>query len=224
MADIGSRGRTVIFISHSMPMILRLCTRVILIDAGRIVADGAPHEVSRRYMQSEAGGTAERIWHDQKAAPGDHVARLQAVRVRNVRGDVVGTFDIQEPVYLEIQYWSLQSTLFPTAAFHLINEDGITLFASIDFNDRTWASTPRSAGLVTATCRIPGNFLAEGQFFVLAAVTSYNPDAIHALEHDAVAFQVVDRSQGDGVRGPFSGAWPGVLRPHLEWKVVKESA
>jgi lipopolysaccharide transport system ATP-binding protein len=48
---------------------------------------------------------------------------------------------------------------------------------------------------------------------------SYNPNAIHSMERDAVSFQVVDRSERDGVRGPWAGNWPGVLRPMLEWKI-----
>ena len=50
-------------------------------------------------------------------------------------------------------------------------------------------------------------------------VCTYDPLHDHAVELDAVAFQVVDRSEGDGVRGVHVGEWPGVVRPKLEWKV-----
>ena len=73
-------------------------------------------------------------------------------------------------------------------------------------------------GLVRSTCHVPGNFLAEGQIFVLAAVCSYNPDFVHLFERDVVSFQIVDRSEGDGVRGEYGGVWPGVVRPMLEWR------
>jgi lipopolysaccharide transport system ATP-binding protein len=72
---------------------------------------------------------------------------------------------------------------------------------------------------VTTTCRIPGNFMAEGRIFVHAAVASINPVVEHAIERDAVSFQVVDRSTGDGVRGEWGAEYPGVLRPMLEWTV-----
>jgi lipopolysaccharide transport system ATP-binding protein len=75
-------------------------------------------------------------------------------------------------------------------------------------------------------CHIPGNFLAEGRVIVTAVVSTYNPTVVHALERDAVAFVVVDRSEGDGVRGVFANEFPGVVRPMLEWEVdqVSESA
>jgi len=72
---------------------------------------------------------------------------------------------------------------------------------------------------VRAKCEIPGNFLAEGRFSVLAAVCTYDPDIVHAIERDAVTFQVVDRSGGEGVRGTFARPWPGVVRPMLRWEV-----
>ena len=78
-------------------------------------------------------------------------------------------------------------------------------------------------GLVRCTCRIPGNFLAEGRVSVVAGVGSYNPDVVHVMERDAVSFQVVDRSDGDGVRGVYAGVWPGVVRPMLAWDVATES-
>ena len=38
-------------------------------------------------------------------------------------------------------------------------------------------------------------------------------------EREAVSFVVVDRSDGQGVRGPYAGDWPGVVRPMLDWRV-----
>jgi hypothetical protein len=54
---------------------------------------------------------------------------------------------------------------------------------------------------------------------VHASVRSINPVVVHLLERDAVSFQVVDRSQVDGVRGEWVGDYPGVVRPMLEWTV-----
>ena len=90
---------------------------------------------------------------------------------------------------------------------------------SNDFNNPEWKNRERSRGLVRATCWIPGNFLAEGRLIVWAAVSTYNPTVVHAQEQDAVAFHVVDRSAGDGVRGEYVGDWPGVVRPMLRWTV-----
>jgi len=40
MQQVGDEGRTVLFVSHNMPAITRLCERAILLDDGKLVADG----------------------------------------------------------------------------------------------------------------------------------------------------------------------------------------
>ena len=41
MQDVGRAGRTVIFVSHSMPAIARLCPKTVLLDAGSVARFGA---------------------------------------------------------------------------------------------------------------------------------------------------------------------------------------
>src|ERR671939_966590 len=48
--ELGTRGRTVLFVSHSMPAVLRLCSRVLLLDGGRVIADGPTHQAVRHYL------------------------------------------------------------------------------------------------------------------------------------------------------------------------------
>jgi lipopolysaccharide transport system ATP-binding protein len=49
---IAGTGRTVLFVSHQMSVLQRLCTRAILIDNGRVQADGSAGEVVRCYLQT----------------------------------------------------------------------------------------------------------------------------------------------------------------------------
>jgi lipopolysaccharide transport system ATP-binding protein len=217
--DVSSHGRTVLFVSHSMPTILRLCQRVILLQRGAVAGDGPADEMTRQYLNSGADRAAERVWPDRDKAPGDAVARLHAVRVRNARGAVSETVDLSEPFEIEVEYWNLQDRVKPTVSIHLVNEDGVLLFVSNDFVNPDWWASARRPGLVRAACLVPGHLLSEGQFFILAAVCSYNPDHIHALERDAVSFQTVDQHDVDRVREKYTRLWPGAMRPRLEWKV-----
>lgn len=220
MEEIGGQGRTILFVSHSMPMILRLCNRVLLLGNGLLLADGDSNAVVKEYLKSKTGSFSEKRWIRPEDAPGDSVARLKSIRVLNKNHESTEIIDILEDFYVEVEYWNFEDKLRPTAIIHLINSDGVTLFASNDFNNKEWAETPRRYGVVRSTCCIPGNFLAEGSIYILVAVGTYNPNIVHALERDAVVFQVVDRSEGKGVRGEYSGGnWPGVIRPYLKWNV-----
>lgn len=217
--DIGASGRTVIFVSHSMPAMLRLCRRAVLLDKGRSILQGSTHEVVRTYLETDLGRTSERRWPAEDA-PGDEVAKLLSVRVVPTSTDAPDEVDIRRPVDIEVVYWSESpGSLRPYANLHFFNEEGVCLFITSDGSNQQWWSTPRIRQLVRSTVRIPGNFLAEGRVIVSAAVSTMNPTVIHAIEYDAIAFHVVDRSQGEAARGEWAGEFPGVVRPKLEWSI-----
>jgi lipopolysaccharide transport system ATP-binding protein len=219
MKEVGSSGRTVLFVSHSIPTVLRLCGRVLLLEGGALVGDGSPHEIAGRYLHPLSGSSAERVWPSPSDAPGDSVARLRAVRVTDQHGQLAATIDITEGVILEGEYWNLEPSLKVTMCFWVMNEDGTCVFCTADFNNLAWWNSPRERGVVRARCRIPGNFLGEGRFFVLAALSTYDPDIVHCNEPDAVTFQVLESASGGSVRGPYSRDWPGIVRPMLEWDI-----
>jgi lipopolysaccharide transport system ATP-binding protein len=50
MHDVTQQGRTVLFVSHNMMAIKTLCSRAILLDAGRIVCDGSVDRVTSAYL------------------------------------------------------------------------------------------------------------------------------------------------------------------------------
>jgi lipopolysaccharide transport system ATP-binding protein len=163
---------------------------------------------------------------DPATAPGDDRIKLRSIRVVDEDGKPAPEVDIRDPVVVEVDYWNLSEDrrFHPFANIHLYNSEGDCLFVSSDANNIEWRKRPRSKGLVHVRCGIPGNFFAEGGVFVTVAVSSLGPTVIHALENDAVAFHVMDPSEGDGVRGEWVGDYPGVVRPMLQWEATEEPA
>lgn len=51
MGDVAEEGRTVLFVSHNMGLVQSLCDRGILIEKGKILADGPITEVVDQYLQ-----------------------------------------------------------------------------------------------------------------------------------------------------------------------------
>jgi len=52
MSEIRSQGRTILFVSHDMAAITRLCRRVVLLENGSVTADGDPTQVVNQYLHS----------------------------------------------------------------------------------------------------------------------------------------------------------------------------
>ncbi len=71
MDEVAHHGRTVVFVSHKLGAVRRLCQRVLYLDAGRLVADGPTQGVLARYVRDAlvppagadgAGGTRFGAW------------------------------------------------------------------------------------------------------------------------------------------------------------------
>jgi lipopolysaccharide transport system ATP-binding protein len=219
MEEVSKCGRTVLFVSHNMVSIARLCNQGLLLQGGQKVFFGGIHELIARYNENIFNATSEKVWPDGSHAPGDHSVRLRAVRLLTNSNELVeGAIDINEGFAIEIEYELLDvdGDRIPIAAINLINENGIILFASSDFRRAQAVDNISDKNVVKAVCHIPGYLLAEGRFSVLAAMVSYNPNIVHAIAPDAVSSQAIERTCS-GVRGECAQGWPGLVRPRLEW-------
>ena len=216
MQDVGQQGRSVLFVSHNMPAITRLCERVLLLDGGRLIKDGAANDVVNAYLQSGVGTAPIREWLDAGLAPGGEITRLRAIRVRGAEGRVDDVVDIRKPVGIEVEYEILQPDEVIMTHISLQNEDGIVAFSAFDTDPR-WRSQPRPRGRYVTTAEIPGNLLAEGMFFVTVGQVTRFPGRKQFHERDVIAFRVVDNIEGDSARGDYTSAFPGVVRPRLSW-------
>ena len=50
MRDVSTRGKTVLIVSHNMTAVQGLCSRAVLLERGRLVANGKPGEVIEAYV------------------------------------------------------------------------------------------------------------------------------------------------------------------------------
>lgn len=216
MQDVGQAGRTVLFVSHNMAAITRLCSRTILLQEGRILSDGPSNQVVGVYLRSGVGSTAAREWADPAKAPGNDIVRLRAVRARTADGQVSEAVDIRQPIGIEMEFEVLQSGHVLVPDVRLFNDDGILIFAAFN-QDPEWRKRLRVMGRYRSTAWIPGNLMAEGTFIVSTAISTLEPLNVHLYEQDAIAFQVVDSLDGDSARGDYAGSMPGVIRPILQW-------
>src|SRR5437868_10135100 len=67
--ELQERGATVLFVSHDAAAVLALCTRAVLLSAGRVIADGAPADVLHHYQRIVM--EREQEYEDEAARAGD---------------------------------------------------------------------------------------------------------------------------------------------------------
>lgn len=216
MKDVGASGRTVLFVSHSMPAVTRLCPRAILLRNGTLAIDGPAHDVVTTHLHAGLGTTAAKTWADPTTAPGRDVVKLRSIRIRSEDESITEAVDIRLPIGIEMEYEVIKPGRVLLPHFWLVNEDGIEVFSSHDL-DPQWRGKPRPMGRYISTAWIPGNLMAEGTFFVTPAMITVNPNYFQFREEEVIAFHVVDSQDGDSARGDWTGKMGGIMRPLLNW-------
>jgi len=78
--EMQSRGTTILFVSHEPTLVRALCSRAILLNGGRMLADGAPVDVLNRYQRLIMAREEAYDDADQQAAetPGEGATRERA--------------------------------------------------------------------------------------------------------------------------------------------------
>src|SRR5256714_13597536 len=114
MKDVATAGRTVLFVSHNMAAVQRLCTRALLLEDGKVIQNGPVPQVVLKYLDSGIKQQGERVWTKAARAPGNDVVRLRAVRARDSEGAVRSDFSVTEPFSIEVEFHVL-------AAGHLLD-------------------------------------------------------------------------------------------------------
>ena len=217
MGQVARGGRTVLFVSHNMPAVTRICPRCIMLERGQLVQDGPSSKVIKLYLGSDIGSSSLRKWKNIGDRPGNEVTTLREVRVVTENGELSDTVDIRYPVGVAMEFEVHQSGYKLVPNFHFFNEEGTLLFVAGD-RDAKWEGRPRPKGRYTCTAWVPGNLFSEGWIIVSVAITQLDPIIVHFFEREAVAFQVVDAIESDSVRGSYAGDIPGVIRPMLKWE------
>lgn len=218
MEDVGKQGRTVLFVSHSMPAVTRMCERVILLNAGRKILDGPPHDVVRQYLQGDGEVSSDgRNWEIDDA-PGGNYVRLTGAKVLGIDGKTSHSHDIRNPIKVEIEYQVLESgfNLMPTIS--LSNHEGVLLCVLLD-QDEAWRKQKRAAGKYISRVTVPGNFLCEGQIYINVIMWTLEPSRhMEFNEREVLTFQVIDSFEGGSARGEWRDDLPSAIRPIFNWE------
>jgi lipopolysaccharide transport system ATP-binding protein len=213
MGDAAKGGRTVLFVSHNMSAVQSLCSRAIVLRAGRAAFDGATAEVMPVYLDQPENLQAE--WHDDRtgAAKPTGDVRLVGVRVRRADGPVVGRLAAFEPFEIEIDYSVSRPTLCQIA-FRVNKDDGETVFTTGDGDQGNTFCRSRLPGRCRARVRIPGHLLPPGRYHLLVAANRPSETA-HDLLEKVLHFEVDSVGSLRKIDGRF-----GAVVPLLDWTDV----
>jgi len=187
MAEVERAGRTVLFVSHNLDAVIRLCPRSIWLDEGRVQATGDTAEVVDAYLAAGQGEAGTRSWN---SAASDDAARLGRVSILDGDHKPRAVLDRSKSFVVEIEF----TVDHPSPSLDLavvISTNRGTRVVNEAVSDRL--GTEFNLGTHRARLKIPP-ILGVGNYRVGVWIGSVYEDSV--WEEEALSFRLEGVTQG----------------------------
>lgn len=208
MNDVSRSGKTVLFVSHNLGAISRLCSRAIWLDRGALIDDSPSHDTVNHYLKAHSAPTAERRW--MRAAEQYGKVALRLVRVCQPDGIPATSVDITKPMQIEIEVDVATPMTECNVAYRIIASDGTVVLQSSDAFSATGGA--KAEGIWRLRSGLPPYTLNAGVYTLTVTADIPNQEILF-VEENVLAFTVQPTCP---VMGRYSSdAWKGLIGPGL---------
>jgi ABC-type polysaccharide/polyol phosphate transport system ATPase subunit len=145
MSEVGRHGRTVLYVSHDLGSITRLCPRAIWLEKGRVRADGPAPEIVSSYLDRGVAATLAAEFLDDDELP----CALTSVAIRDLHGELLSRPRRDQPFVVDLGMRVRAPTPGLDMAIWLLNETGARVI------DEDWSDAEPDRNLL---CQEPGDY------------------------------------------------------------------
>lgn len=214
MHEFGRSGRTVIFVTHDLSVLSRLCQKGIFLSEGRVVAEGEMKSVIKCYLNSGLSPRQEWTSTDTMSDVLTRGLAIRNVRVLSSRNVLTDVFQANEPCIIEVTYQVSGPDVSSRISLEIETGEGEIVLTTTDCDSKGGADLLREPGIYTCRCIIPPHFLAPGAYFVTAAASRTD-----RVEWDRVAKALMFQISEIGSLY-LVDARPGMIAPILNWERI----
>jgi len=193
MKDVGKEGRTVIFVSHNMGAVRRLCQTALLFKDGKIIEKGSTENVIDLYL-SNTDLCAE---FKDRGPDFNKVMHLRSARLIDDKLNIRDHFARNEPGFVEVVYDINRPIDNVHVVCHFVDSEDRIIVSTGDCDVNRQLQQKREPGTYLAKFMIPTDILNEGEYsliFALGIPFMLNYDR----QTDAVRFSLSDPRKSGG--------------------------
>ncbi|WHZ13339.1 MAG: Teichoic acid export ATP-binding protein TagH [Nitrospira sp.] len=204
MDEVRRDGRTVILVSHDLPVVAGLCQRAILLRQGTVVGDGRPQQIIEQYMSEAYSGSGASL-ADRKDRYTQGELMVQSITFHNEKLETVQPALSGQHLVIRVHYASHVRKVFKEMRVMVVlNRDERTVcILSTDLVDRT---PLHLEGNGYVDFHLPHLPLCGGRYFLHVAIE--NNTVTQDWVQYAAELQVLD--------GDYYGT--GKMYPHDGWR------
>lgn len=213
----GVSGRTILFVSHNMTAIQRLCSKVIWIDNGRIAEMGDSRDVVVRYMEA-SGDSHDSL--DEVTSSEETGLVIENVAILDDEGSATNVIYPLQTFSVEIRYRARQKIISPYFWVAISDQFGGLFGANMLFDDLR-PSFIEGSGVLC--CRFYGVRLMPQTYSVNLGVRDRNGmKLLVPTVHSAALFNVVGSAREFAMTGEIADSLLEASEPmqvSYEWRL-----
>lgn len=210
MSDIAGLGRTVLFVSHNMGAVARICERAIHLDHGTVVSDGVCQDVVNRYQSELLSKQAE--W--KRSEPENILGGFSflSMSIQDHDGHRRSVFNANEPITVGMTYKIHHELSGCQIGVRIYNSEGIVVCTTSDTDTTGFSAVPQKAGTYDASFTIPEPFLYPGTYS-LRFIAHLPYRVTYEYHENALVFEVTPSGSYMSIDGRI-----GIVSPLFHWK------
>jgi ABC-type polysaccharide/polyol phosphate transport system ATPase subunit len=208
VAAEARQGLTVLFVSHDMAAISRLCDQVMWLDSGTPRKVGPANEIVGEYQEETLGSERRAQASRGKGTHGNAHCVITTVRLTNAAGGVVGAANIAEDNFVCVRLRVRRDLRMRAIVDAYVK--GVFVFRTV----QPEPVVTEDKGVVDLFVRIPAHFLAETTYNLTVTIETETDKAMKAVLPNALSFL----AYGGDDAGLYKNA---LLAPRFDWAVEK---
>lgn len=209
MQDLSTgEGRTVLFVSHNMQSIQSLCTRILVLENGKVEYIGNTEIGIRQYLREEAKSLLSSNSLNEKRNG------IEIISAELFRDEINSSFfSYKDEIHIRLGYKIYEPKGDFIFFMRIQDQNGNVILTSWD-SDFYIIRNEQLNEKYHADCKIPSKFLKKGIYKVSIGAHIPNKEIIF-MKKDILIFEI------DSLNYFLNEDRKGTVLPQLEWKIIK---
>ena len=214
--DVARGGRTIIFVSHNLTAVQRLCTRTIWLERGRMVEEGPTSQVVTEYLKrvgpQQQGGVATVPPDAQRVGSGE--ALLSRAAMLDEGGQPIDQLELGQPFQISATFEVSKPIEDAVVEIGIDTPDGNRIASSFSSDDRPPMSLDPGTHEIRADLDLT---VLPGEYSITVALNEVGRFNIDHVER-VLSFAAINVGHRGSPVHPWQQVRPAA-RPRSSWSV-----
>ena len=215
MQDVAQgEGRTVLFVSHNMDSIRKLCNKAVLLDNGYVKKIGDTDVICDMYLEHFNESTSDSYSYtlEPNKYIGDKYVRLLEMKLVDEQIQPIKSLYVTTKFGVLIKYKINDDLYKPDLSFLISTSKGEKVFHSVV------ETKDYSKGEKAWIAWFPNNLFNNLEYIFTVGITTSNPIYIHLQK--SIQFIIQEDFSSMTRLNNYRGIFHGVLRPGISWERI----